>query len=218
MYTTVIFDLGGVLLDLDMDACFQNMRNLDVDINALSKSSSPEDKGAVICDGMTASGALHLYQVGKISTHDFITLIQTHSRPGTTYKEALDAWNSCLLTIPKFKLDYIRELKAKGYHVHLLSNTNDAHWKYISEQCFPEPPATYFDKIFLSHELQLAKPDPAIFQTVLTQLSIPAEECLFIDDSSENCQAAQRLSINTYNTPVRYDFRENINKILNEQE
>lgn len=215
MIRTVIFDLGGVLLDLDMNACFENMRGLGLDMNAITKSASPQEgQGAVICEGLSASGALHQYQVGKISTIDFITLIQTNCRPGTTYQEALDAWNSCLLTIPQYKLDYIKELKEKGYNVHLLSNTNDAHWKYISEQCFPVDPANYFDRLFLSQEMQLAKPNAEIFKEVLRQLAVPADECLFIDDSSENCKAAERLGIRSYNTPVRCDFREAVNELL----
>ena len=204
----VIFDLGGVLIDLDMHRCFENIRALGVDLDAISKASDDSEKGATICEGITASGMMHLYQVGKVSTGDFIGLMLHLSREGTSYQQLLDAWNSCLLTIPDFKLEFIKELRQQGYATYLLSNTNDAHWKYIEKNSFPEPASHYFDHCFLSQEMGMAKPDPAIYESVLRQTGIPAKECLFLDDSKANCEAAGRLGINCINVPVRSDYRD----------
>ena len=88
--------------------------------------------------------------------------------------------------------------------------TNDAHWKYIEKNSFPEPASHYFDHCFLSQEMGMAKPDPAIYESVLQQTGIPAKECLFLDDSKANCEAAGRLGINCINVPVRSDFREDV--------
>lgn len=216
MIKTVIFDLGGVLIDLDMHQCFENIKALGVDIDKLSKSSQNEQdgKGATICEGVTASGMMHQYQVGKISTEEFIGTIHKLSNQGTAYQQVVDAWNSCLLTIPDYKLEFIKQLRSEGYATYLLSNTNDAHWKYIEENSFPEPLDTYFDHCFLSQEMGMAKPNADIYESVLSQIPFSSGECLFIDDSKVNCEAAEELGINSLNVPVRTDFREQINELL----
>ena len=213
MIKAIIFDLGGVLIDVDMNRCFHNIKALGVDVDCLTKTSSESNAPvSTVCEGITISGALHEYQIGKIPTDKFITMIQQISTPGTTRQQVLDAWNSCLLTLPKYKLDFVKQLRNEGYATYLLSNTNDAHWKYILETSFPEPAENYFDKLFLSQEMGMAKPNPEIYAEVLRQISTPADECLFIDDSSANCKAAETLGIHTYNAPIHTDWREEVRK------
>ena len=215
MIKTIIFDLGGVLIDVDMNRCFHNIKALGVDVDSLTKTSSKSNAPAsTVCEGVTISGALHEYQIGKIPTDKFISMIQQISNPGTTRQQVLDAWNSCLLTLPKYKLDFVKQLRSEGYATYLLSNTNDAHWKYILETSFPEPAENYFDKLFLSQEMGMAKPDTEIYAEVLRQIGKPANECLFIDDSSANCKAAETLGIHTYNAPVHTDYREEVLNLI----
>lgn len=211
MIKTIIFDLGGVLIDVDMNRCLNNIKALGVDVDSLTRTYSESNAPiSTVCEGVTISGVLHDYQIGKIPTDKFITMIQQMSNPGTTHKQVLDAWNSCLLTLPKYKLDFVKQLRSMGYPTYLLSNTNDAHWQYILETSFPEPAENYFDKTFLSQEMGMAKPDTEIYAEVLRQIGTPANECLFIDDSSANCKAAETLGIHTYNATVHTDYREEV--------
>ena len=211
MIKTIIFDLGGVLIDVDMNRCLNNIKALGVDVDSLTKTSSASNAPvSTVCEGVTISGALHEYQIGKIPTDKFITMIQQMSTSGTTRQQVLDAWNSCLLTLPKYKLDFVKQLRSEGYATYLLSNTNDAHWQYILETSFPEPAEYYFYKTFLSQEMGMAKPDTEIYAEVLRQIGTPAGECLFIDDSSVNCKAAETLGIHTYNAPVHTDYRKEV--------
>lgn len=198
MIRNIIFDLGGVLLNLNMPLCFKNFADLGADKQYFMGGGTQkgEQKGATICEGITASGDMDLYQVGKISTEDFLVKIQSICRPGTTTEDVLKAWNSCLLDIPTYKLDLLKSLKAEGYKVYMLSNTNDAHWTRIERVNFPEAVDVYFDDIFLSHELGMAKPNADIYETVLERIGAPADECLFIDDAQVNCDAAAQLGIN----------------------
>jgi predicted thioesterase len=96
-----------------------------------------------------------------------------------------------------------------------LSNTNEAHWLHIAEKHFEGMAEDYFDHLFLSQEMHMAKPNDDIFLAVLEQLGAKAEECLFIDDAQANVDAAQALGYNVYKAPVKYDFRNEILNILN---
>lgn len=220
MIKHVIFDLGGVLIDLDMPRCLEEFRALGADPEVLLQRPEPADAGsgkakATLCDGLVANGAMDLYQTGDVSTDDFVAGIQRFCRPGTTEEQVLEAWNACLLTIPAYKLEFIKALRAEGYCTHLLSNTNDAHWQLIAKEHFGGRTDEYFDSLFLSQEMHMSKPNADIFLAVLEQLGARPEECLFIDDAQANVDAAQALGYNVYKAPVKYDFRNEIQNILN---
>ena len=219
MIKHVIFDLGGVLIDLDMPRCLESFRTLGADPSVILQrpNSASAENGrakATLCDGLVANGAMDLYQTGDISTEDFVSGIQKFCHPGTTAEQVLEAWNDCLLDIPASKLEFISQLRAEGYKVHLLSNTNEAHWVHIAEKHFGGMAEDYFDHLFLSQEMHMAKPNDNIFLAVLEQLGAKAGECLFIDDAQANVDAARTLGYNVYKAPVKYDFRNEILNIL----
>jgi epoxide hydrolase-like predicted phosphatase len=90
-------------------------------------------------------------------------------------------------------LDFVEELRAEGQKLAVLSNTNDVHADITKQKKVFEP----FDEVFLSQELGMRKPDPAIYEHVLGKLAIKPEEAIFVDDSSENVSAAASLGIKT---------------------
>ncbi|MBQ0022018.1 MAG: HAD family phosphatase [Prevotellaceae bacterium] len=200
MIKNIIFDLGGVLLDVDMKRCFQQFKNLGVNPELFtSNNNSPNAQESTICEGMSASGIIALYQTGDISTTDFINTIQKACFPNTTYDQVLNAWNSCLFSIPQKKLEVVKQLHEK-YNTYMLSNTNEAHWEYIYNNSFPthKPDLSlYFNKVFLSQEMHLAKPNPQIYKEMLKAIDATPSECLFIDDASANTIAAENLGIKT---------------------
>ena len=201
--TTIIFDLGGVLLDIDMPRCLHEIEALGVDVQAMmAKGDAQSPHGATLCEGMTASGTMHLYQIGAVTTDDFLESIRRCCRPGTTRQQVLDAWNTCLITIPPFKLEAIKALRRQGYRTYMLSNTNEAHWEYIEQTCFPEPVSHYFDDIFMSQRLGLAKPDRRFYEEVLRCIGVPPSSCLFLDDTQVNCDAAAALGIHVCKTEI----------------
>ena len=118
------------------------------------------------------------------------------------------AWNSFLVGIPVYKLDLLLKLRER-YVVYLLSNTNDIHWRWSCEHAFRYRAfraEDFFEKIFLSYEMKLSKPDVAIYRKVLDETGINPEETLFIDDSAANCRAAETLGISTYTPKVGEDW------------
>lgn len=210
MIKNIIFDLGGVLLDIDLIHCMKQVQALGVDFDSLSRQTAPppdnvsKQKMAVMGEGIVATGTTHLYQIGEISTTDFIGGIQRLCRQGTTYQQVLDAWNTCCIDIPQYRLNNVMRLRRQGYRTYMLSNTNDAHWQDIVKRCFGsiEEVNKYFDHVFLSQEMHLAKPNDEIFLEMLKEIGADASECLFIDDSTPNVQAATALGFNTIHAEV----------------
>lgn len=89
-------------------------------------------------------------------------------------------------------------LRKQGYKVFLLSNTNAIHWEVIERIIASVEGGKiddYFDGIYLSFEMQCCKPDKAIFEKLLAKEELAAEDCIFFDDSQENCAAAASLGI-----------------------
>ena len=98
-------------------------------------------------------------------------------------------------------------MKKAGYRLFLLSNTIDVHWDYCVEHLFPyrnHGVEDYFEHCFLSQRMHLAKPDAHIYEEVIRQANIYPDETLFIDDLKENCEAAEKLGIHTFQN-VKFD-------------
>lgn len=203
MIKNIIFDLGGILLDIDLNYCMKRMMALGIDLEAFEKKGmqTPSDtKAAVLGEGIVANGAMHLYQTGDISTEEFLEGVRRFCKEGTTQEDVLEAWNSCCIAIPQYRLDKLKELKEKGYRIYMLSNTNEAHWQKIVEKCFggQEVVDSHFDHVFLSQEMHMAKPNDEIYLKVLEDICAQADECLFLDDSSANLEAAAALGFHTF--------------------
>jgi Na+/H+-dicarboxylate symporter len=124
-----------------------------------------------------------------------------------TNEEIIDAANKMLVEIPDEKKKRLLQLKKAGYRLFLLSNTIDIHWDYCVEHLFPyqnHGVEDYFEHCFLSQRMHLAKPDARIYEEVVKQANINPDETLFIDDLKENCEAAEKLGIHTFQN-VKFD-------------
>ena len=193
----LLIDFGGVLIDLDRRRCIEHFRRLGMtDVEGLLNDYRQE-------------GFFQLHEKGLISDANFRERIrQAIGHPVTD--EAIDeAWNSFLDGIPAYKLDFLLELR-KHYKVCLLSNTNAIHWDYACTHDFAQGGRRvedYFDRIYLSYQLKMIKPDAEIFQAVLADAGLTPEETLFIDDAEANCRTARSLGIHTYTPQAHEDWR-----------
>ncbi|MBC7891953.1 MAG: HAD family phosphatase, partial [Sphingobacteriaceae bacterium] len=139
------------------------------------------------------------FENGEVPETEFKALLKREFS-GETWAEAdIDsAWCALLLDMPKERLDLIAEL-GNTYRVFLLSNTNPIHVREITRRAaaigvdFP----ALFEKLYISSELGLMKPDPAIYEHVLADSGLVTEETLFIDDNLDNLLAANALGIHT---------------------
>jgi len=191
MIRNLIFDLGGVILNYDVEA----------DSRALAQAGLPEyaswnrypELGKVA----------NLYLNGLISDAEFCTGIDPFCSAGTTDSMKLYSMQAVLADIPRERLEAIRALRGR-YRIFLLSNINHLSWEYALEQFAKAgiDPSDCFDRLFLSYELGIAKPDGRIFHHVLETTGSLAEETLFLDDSSDNIRAARELGISACKVPM----------------
>ena len=192
----IVFDLGGVLVDLDFKAA----------INGLQEAGFANVKEQLLA--FDRGGIFQKFEVGEITADEFRTAIRENSTVTLTDEEVDALWNAMLLEIPREKLELILHLRGK-YMVYLLSNTNSIHWDYVCKNAFNYRGfrvEDYFEETFLSYEMHLAKPDKAIFEKVLSNANLLAEETLFIDDSEANCKAAQEVGIHAHHYHVGDDL------------
>ena len=192
----IVFDLGGVLVDLDFKAA----------INGLQQAGFANVKEQL--QSFDREGIFQKFELGEMTAEEFRTAIRENSTVTLTDEEIDALWNAMLLEIPREKLELILDLRGK-YMVYLLSNTNSIHWDYVCKNAFNYRGFRvndYFEETFLSYEMHLAKPDKAIFEKVLQDANLLPEETLFIDDSEANCKAAEEVGIHAHHYHIGDDL------------
>lgn len=180
----IVFDLGGVLLELDFTKTLQEMiQILKMDIESIGFDNP----------------LFHImkeYGNGSMKTEDFFKNVRQRSTVNIpTEEEITHAWCAMFVGWQDYKLELLNDLR-KEYKVFLLSNTNEVHLSWIRKNIsdkygidnFEEK---YFDKAYYSHELSMQKPDPVIFDFVAHDAEIDPLYTLFIDDSPENIVGAK---------------------------
>lgn len=183
----IIFDWGGVLIDLDMENCIKAFNEIGIsDFHRL-------------ITGAEEAGIFKAYELGNCTTDEFREGIRTLANRTITDTEIDYVWNAMVKSIPTEKLHLLSELRNR-YSIFLLSNTNELHWEHASEKAFHYEGLErddFFKGIFLSFQMHLAKPDPEIFRTAIREAGLNPEETLFIDDSLANCEAAASVNLQT---------------------
>ena len=119
--------------------------------------------------------------------------------------------------VPMHRLHFLDRLRAEGYSVMLLSNTNPFLMKWARSNAFCDegrPITDFFDRLYCSYELKLYKPDPAFFRYALNGAGIKAEETLFIDDSQTNLDSASSVGIHTMLARTDVDWTQEMAEML----
>lgn len=181
----LIFDLGGVLLNIKPELALQQFAIL----GGLSEQQLQEK--------LQNSSLFHDYETGSISSEQFRDTICSILGRKVTNAEIDKAWNSLLLDFPAHKVDLLISLAA-NYRIFLLSNTNQIHYEHYT-QVFSEHHnlsfSSLFNHEFLSFKMGVSKPDPAIYQMVINSGGLNPAECLFFDDTLINIPPAQAAGI-----------------------
>ena len=188
---TIVFDLGGVIIDLNVPRCVSNFRRLMGEQNVRNILGIDDEGEGVVAVSAATKQLMHDYEYGNISTDEFLRTLHTYCYEGTTIEDIRIAWLSMLADLPQTKLDYIAALRKAGYKTVLLSNSNQLHWDPIWEQYHL---GDYFDYVFASHHLHMAKPNREIFDYVVREADIDCASTIYVDDLEKNRKAGGQFA------------------------
>lgn len=206
MIKNLLFDLGGVIMDLDRDHCVRAFERLGM--------KDADDFLGVYGQ----KGAFLALESGKIDADEFHRQVRPMiDRPKVSDEEIDNAFNEFLVGIPVARLEALRALR-KDYKIYLLSNTNPIMINSrIAEEFRKEgfEMADYFDGIFTSYEAGCCKPGKEIFDYTEREGHIKPDETLFFDDSQANVDAARSYGFNAVLVKPGDEFKNLLDEFLN---
>ncbi|WP_282050038.1 HAD-IA family hydrolase [Maribacter aquivivus] len=188
MIKNIIFDFGDIFINLDKQAPLLEMAKFGF------TELTPE-----------LDTIFKKYEMGLMESDDFVNRLQAIFT-NATKDQIKDAWNSIILDFPEDRLKFIEKLKNDNqYRLFLLSNTNDLHIDKVKESMGLERFNRFkncFEVFYLSQEMKMRKPNTDIYEFVLNENQLNANETFFLDDTKENTDAATKLGIHCWNLQV----------------
>ena len=191
----LLFDLGGVIMDIDRERCVRSFERLGL----RDASSYFGDYGQ--------QGPFEAIEKGTIGVDEFHRVLRD-VLPGVDDGQIDRAFNAFLVGIPARRLEWLRELRGR-YGIYLLSNTNAVMWDSRIASAFRaecREREDYFDGMVMSFEAKALKPGAEIFRYACDKLGIRPEETLFLDDSLANVEAARALGFAGAQVPPGVEF------------
>lgn len=184
----LIFDLGGVIVDVDVELFNKSFQDIGftnfTDIYSQIKQSS----------------LFELFETGKIQPQFFRNELRKFKN-NLSDSQIDSAWNSVIVKVPDQNIELLINLR-KNYKTFVLSNTNIIHMDFLTDKLISNlgknPFEEMFDHVYLSYEIGYRKPDKECFQYVLDKAGINAGETIFIDDLIENVKGASNAGIFGY--------------------
>ncbi len=193
----VIFDFGGVIININYNDTIEAFRALGISDFETMYSQAQQ------------SNLFNEIETGKISAQRFINGLLDYLPEGTSPNKVVAAWNAMIKDVPTSTVELLLDLKAKGYKIFLLSNTNEIHivpaiveWTKSSTKTIE----SVFDYVYLSHEMGMRKPNKAIFERVCLEQNLNASETLFIDDSIQHIEGAKEAGLKTHHLLQQTDI------------
>lgn len=200
----IIFDLGGVIINLDIPKTILEFNKL---------SNKPFES---IYNQLQQTPIFDLFDKGQISEADFFYELNNSLSLSLTHKQLLNAWNAMLLDIPIHRLELLNQLKQR-YRIFLLSNTNETHITQFENDLYQqhgyknlEP---FFEKVYYSCRINMRKPDREIFDFVLQENALSVSETIFIDDSPQHIEGALKIGINAHLLSKEKDIKSLIERL-----
>jgi FMN phosphatase YigB (HAD superfamily) len=182
-FKNILFDLGGVILDINVQATLKRFYELGFPAELMQFPDS------------MSTDLYYKYGTGKLDTEQFRNQIREVAGVEMSDQTFDEAWNAMLVGFPEDRIALLKVL-SKRYDLYMLSNTSALHVKVFEKMYLDvagEPLNKVFKKLYYSHEIGWHKPDPEAWEYVIRDAAIKAEETLFLDDTIHNIKAAQEL-------------------------
>ena len=190
-FKNIVFDYGGILIDLDYDIAVRNLTRL----SERSDASNIYSKSKQL-------PFFSSYEKGNINCDEFLSKLMSHlDIPAKKKEETKEAWNSMILDLHQERVNFIRELR-KSKRLFILSNINQLHEDYVDSYLEKNESVkdfySLFEKVYFSHHLGFRKPEPEIFEYILNDSQLKKEETFFIDDSPQHVEGARSVGLTAY--------------------
>jgi putative hydrolase of the HAD superfamily len=202
----IIFDMGGVIVDLDIEGCKQAF-----------KDYLGYDKIDEIIDPCHQKGIYGDLEEGKLTGEEFRQIVLSESRPGSAPEEVDKAMWHILIGIEPYKVEMLERL-SQSYDLYLLSNNNPICLpcaKSIFENA-GIPLEKIFKKSFYSFEMKALKPSEAFYKAVMNEIGLLPEQMFFIDDSRKNVEGAVAAGLPAVYYEPGTDLESLIDNVLEE--
>jgi glucose-1-phosphatase len=189
MIRNIIFDFGGVILNIDNQLSINCFKLLGIKNYESFISKAKQEKLFVN------------HEKGLLSDEEFREKVRELAGNNLSDLKIDHAWNAMLLNLPQERLDLLYKVKNR-YRTFLLSNTNSIHYDsymtYLNRSYNIDSFADIFEKDYLSFKIGKCKPDPEAFMHIIKDKGINPEETLFIDDTSQHVEGAKKTGFNAY--------------------
>ena len=197
MAKAIVFDMGGVLIDLDPKACIRAF----LDILGYERIKE-------LIDPYHQKGIYGELEEGAISADEFRAAILAESRPGSRPEDVDRCVDAMISGMEPYKADLLKELSQK-YPLYLLSNNNELarirYHKILSNLGLDW--RSVFREEFCSFQMKMLKPDPEFFREAIRRIGLPPEEIYYVDDSPVNVEAARAVGMDAVLCPQGEDLR-----------
>lgn len=195
--STIVFDLGFVLVDIDTVNPFKKIMDLAGEaVPEIINLSNPEN-------------LFNILEKGDIQESDFFITLNNNLQKKVPLESLKNIWNEIIIDFPDYKMEILEQLNSK-YNVYLLSNTNAIHYEKfnrISIKKYGKPINSFFKTAFYSHELHMIKPYSNIYEHVFGIIPTPNFSCMYLDDKAENLTVPSSMGINTVHVTPEFDFK-----------
>lgn len=204
MIQNLIFDFGGVIAPISREKAVEAFKQL-----GLADADQRLDK-------YHQTGIFQELEEGKITADEFQTKLGALCGRTLSWEETRQAWMGFFTGVDVRLLDCLKELR-KRYKLFVLSNTNPYVMDWACSPAFSskgKPLTEYFNKLYLSYQIGITKPDRRIFDFLIADAGIDPAESLFVDDGAGNVQAAHALGFQTYCPRNGEDWRDALAALL----
>lgn len=196
-YNDIVFDLGGVVLDINRDRCVRRLESIGL-----------PDAGRLL-DLYCQSGEFLALEEGRMTAGEFFDSLRAHAGRQLTDTMVTEALCDFITGLPAERLKALRLLRKQGKRLYVLSNTNPIMYHSVIDRLFRQEGLSirdYFDGEIVSFREKVCKPKPEIFEILKRRYLLDGNRTLFLDDSPHNCEASRACGIDAALVAPGTDF------------